>query len=418
MFNRFELLVGLRYLRSKQKAGFVSFISLISMLGIALGVAALITVLSVMNGFQKEIRSKIIGVTSHMQIMGASGSLSDWQSVAKQSQKISPHILGYAPYVDGASLVTFDGNVSGVLVRGIDPSLENSVEDVSEHMKSGELNSLVGGKFNIIIGVGLARHLGVEVGDKITIVAPEGQVTPAGMIPRLKQFTISGIFNLHMYEYDNSLVLINIRDAQVLFKLANSNSVSGIRLKVSDIMQTHQIKKTLLDKFPEDLIVADWIDQHQNYFSAVELEKRMMFIILTLIIAVAAFNLVSTLVMTVNDKKSDIAILRTMGASKKNIMNIFIIQGGLAGVIGTVGGTILGIILALYIGDIVYLIENIFHTSIISADIYLIDYLPSQIVFKDVITIFIISIILSILATLYPSYSATKVDPVEALRHE
>ncbi len=416
MFNRFEITVGLRYLKAKQKSSFVSFISLVSIIGIALGVAALITVLSVMNGFQREIRSKIIGVTSHMQLMDASGMLKNWDKIAAKAKQSTPHILNYAPYVDGQALVSFDNNVSGVLVRGIAPDFENKVDNVNQNMLNGNDNTLIPGKFNVVIGSGLARQLGVDVGDKITLITPDGQITPAGMLPRLKQFTISGIFSFHMYEYDNSLVLVNLQDAQVLFKMGSS--VSGVRLKVDDILKTQQIKLVLEQALPLNVIIEDWIDQHQNYFAAVEMEKKMMFIILTLIVAVAAFNLVSTLVMTVNDKKSDIAILRTMGASKKNIMNIFMIQGGLSGIIGTVSGTILGLVLATYVGPIVHFFETITGSKLVNADVYLIDYLPSQIIPHDVITIFIVSIALSILATLYPSRSAAKTDPVEALRYE
>ncbi len=416
MFNKFEITVGLRYLKAKQKSSFVSFISLVSIVGIALGVAALITVLSVMNGFQKEIRGKIIGVTSHMELLGASGSLKNWHQIATLTQKSSQHVLQYAPYVNGQALASFDSSVSGILVRGIEPAFERNVDNIDENMVQGSTKTLESGAFNVVIGFGLAKQLGVEVGDKITFITPDGQVTPAGMLPRVKQFTVSGIFNVHMYEYDSSLVLINLHDAQVLFKLADS--VTGIRLKVDDVMQTQKIKYALEGYLPENIIITDWIEQHQNYFSAVELEKKMMFVILTLIIAVAAFNLVSTLVMTVNDKKTDIAILRTMGASKRSIMNIFIIQGGISGVIGTVSGTILGIIMALNVGGIVHFIETITGAKLVNADVYLIDYLPSQVIPSDVISIFTVSILLSIVATLYPSYSASRTDPVEALRYE
>ena len=416
MFNKFEITVGLRYLRAKQKSSFVSFISLVSIVGIALGVAALITVLSVMNGFQKEIRGKIIGVTAHMQLLDASGNLKNWHQIAELTQKSNLHVLQYAPYVDGQALVSFDSNVSGVMVRGIEPTFERGVDNIDESLVQGSTKTLESGAFNIVIGSGLAKQLGVEVGDKITLITPDGQITSAGMLPRVKQFTVSGIFNVHMYEYDSSLALINLHDAQVLFKLADG--VTGIRLKVDDVMQTQKIKYALEGYLPENIIITDWIEQHQNYFSAVELEKKMMFVILTLIVAVAAFNLVSTLVMTVNDKKTDIAILRTIGASKRSIMHIFIIQGGISGIIGTVSGTIFGIIMALNVGSIVHFIETITGTKLVNADVYLIDYLPSQIIPSDVISIFIVSILLSIVATLYPSYSASRTDPVEALRYE
>lgn len=415
MFNKFEILVGLRYLKAKQKNGFVSFISLISILGITLGVAALITVLSVINGFQRDIRAKIIGVTSHMQISNDSGMLANWQNLATISES-NPEVLSSAPYVDGEALISFNGAVSGALVRGIDPHLESLVDSINNNVTSGSLQSLGSGKFQLMLGAGIAKSLGVGVGDKITLITPDGQITPSGMMPRLKKFTIGAIFNTHMYEYDNSLVLINIHDAQALFSMGNS--ISGLRLKVKDVMQVQQIKDQLQLALPQDININTWIDQHQSYFSAVAMEKKMMFIILTLIVAVAAFNLVATLVMSVNDKKADIAILRTMGASKSNIMYIFMIQGGIAGVLGTICGTLLGLFLANYIGVIVHIIELITHTHLISGDVYLIDYLPSQIQIHDVVSIFITSIILSILATIYPSMNAAKTNPVEALRYE
>jgi lipoprotein-releasing system permease protein len=415
MFSKFELIVGLRYLRAKQKNRFVSFISLVSIIGIALGVGTLITVLSVMNGFQHEIRKKIVGVSSHMQIIDPSGRLSNWEDTAKII-KNNKQVLAYAPYVDGQALVSFDNNVSGIMVRGIDPNLENIVEDSNKNMVRGGFDTLISGKFNVIIGQELSRTLGVGVGDKITLITPDGQITPAGMIPRLKRFTVTGIFNTHMYEYDSMLVFINLKDAQLLFKM--DSNVSGIRLKVNDIMQTQIIKDQLGLVLPDNLIASDWIDQHHNYFSAVELEKKMMFVILTLIVAVATFNLVSTLVMSVNDKKTDIAILRTMGASKKNIMNIFMLQGALSGIIGTISGTIFGLLLATYIGDIVRFAEDLIGRKLINGDVYLIDSLPSKIILSDVIYIVFISIALSVLATLYPSRKAANTDPVEVLRDE
>lgn len=415
MVTGFELRVGLRYLKAKQKNSFVSFISLVSIIGIALGVAALITVLSVMNGFQEEIRSKIIGVTAHIELTDASNQLANWQKIATHVAN-NKEVVALAPYVDGQALVSYQGNVNGVLIRGVMPELEKTVDDVSTHMESGMATSLVPGKFNIVIGHDLAKNLGVQVGDKITLITPDGNITPAGMIPRIKQFTVSGIFNVHMYEYDSSLVYIDLHDAQVLLKMGDT--VSGLRIKVKDVMNTPQIKNQLAKGLPDSVILTDWIDQHANYFAAVELEKKMMFVILTLIVAVAAFNLVSTLVMTVNDKRADIAILRTMGASKRSITRIFMIQGGMSGIIGTVSGTLLGLLLAFYIGHIVHLIEIITGMQLINSDVYFIDYLPSKIDPYNVITIFIISIILSILATIYPSINAAKTDPVEALRYE
>ena len=417
MFNKFELMLGIRYLTFKQKSGFISFISFVSILGISLGVAALITVLSVMNGFQSEIRNKIISISAHMQITGINNVISNWQNIGSMILKTNSEILSYAPYIDGQALISFDSNVNGVLVRGIEPNYETKVEDIEKNMQVGNLKDLIAGKFDVIIGRELANQLGVDIGQKITLITPNGQITPAGTIPRLKQFTVVGIFNLHMSEYDSSLALINLNDAQLLFKF--KNNVSGLRLKVSNVMETQKLKSMLSNNIIfKDLIINDWISQHQNYFSAVSLEKKMMLIILSLIIAVASFNLLSTLVMSVREKKSNIAILRTMGASKLSIVKIFVIQGGISGFIGTVIGTIMGLLLAYNIGYIVHIIEQLTGLIIINKDVYMIDYLPSKIIAKDVISIFIISNILSTLATIYPSISASKTNPVEALRYE
>lgn len=415
MFSKFEILIGLRYIRAKQRNRFVSFISLTSIIGIALGVAALITVLSVMNGFQREIRNKIVGVTSHMQIMSPSNSVDNWQNVGKLALQ-DKNVLAYAPYIDGQGLISFDGSVGGVLIRGIDPQLEPHVDDITQQMSKGSFNSLESSAYNIVVGIDLARQMGAGIGDKITIITPDGQITPAGMIPRLKQFTISAIFDTHMAEYDSSLAYIGLKQAQVLFQ--TPDSVTGIRLKVNDVMKTQQIKEQLYNIIPPSLMIQDWIDNHQNYFAAVAMEKKMMSVILFLIVAVAAFNLVSTLVMSVNEKKSDIAILRTMGASESNIMKIFMLQGAVSGIIGTVSGTVLGVLLAYFVGDIVHGIELITHTQLISGAVYFIDYLPSKIEVSDVVTIFVASIVLSLLATIYPSRTAAKTNPAEALRYE
>jgi lipoprotein-releasing system permease protein len=415
LFNRFELMIGVRYLRAKQKNKFVSFISLVSIIGIALGVMVLITVLSVMNGFQKEIRSKIVGVSSHMQILDISNHLSNWQNLIPILKQNS-HIVAVAPYIDGQGLISYDGNVSGIMVRAVEPNLENKVEDIEHKVILGDFNLLTPKSYNIVIGSGLARSLGVGLGDKITLITPDGQLTPAGMLPRYKMFHVCAIFSTHMAEYDSSLVLINLEDAKRLYHYANN--ITGIRLKVDDVMNTPQIKRELVPYLDDNLMVVDWIDQHRDYFKAVELEKKMMFIILVLIVAVATFNLVSTLVMTVHDKTQDIAILRTIGATKSNIMKIFVILGSLSGLIGTSIGAILGVLLGTYIGRIIHFFEIVLGVKVINADIYMIDYLPSKVDTKDVIFIVLISLLLSIIATIYPSKKALNINPVEALRHE
>jgi len=411
----FEVLIGLRYLRAKRRNGFISFISLISIVGIGLGVAALIIVLSVMNGFQKEIRGRILSVASHVEISAFDGKLAQWQNIAQVAEH-HPHVLAAAPFVNGQGLFSAYGNVRGGLVRGIEPVLEDKVVDVGRHMVSGKLEALQPGQFGIVLGVELARQLSVGMGDKVTLFTPEGTVTPAGMIPRYKQFTVIGIFKVDMFEYDASLAMINLKDAQVLSRLGDS--VSGVRLKLDDPMLAPQVKEDLRQTLGQQALVSDWTDTNANYFRAVQIEKRMMTIILTLIVAVAAFNLVSTLVMVVTDKQADIAILRTLGASPGSIMKIFMIQGSVAGVSGTLAGVLGGVVVALNLDVIVPFIERILGTKLLSSEVYMIDYLPSDVQFGDVSTITIIALLLALLATLYPSWRAARTQPAEALRYE
>ncbi|HJV06573.1 MAG TPA: lipoprotein-releasing ABC transporter permease subunit [Chromobacteriaceae bacterium] len=411
----FEVLIGLRYLRAKRRNGFISFISLISMLGIGLGVAALIIVLSVMNGFQKEIRGRILSVASHLEISSYDNRLAEWPKVAQLASH-QPHVLATAPFVNEQGLFSAYGNVRGGLVRGIDPALEDKVVDVGRHMVVGRLDSLKPGEFGILLGVDLARQLSVARGDKVTLFTPQGTVTPAGMIPRYKQFTVVGLFKVGMYEYDASLAMIHLRDAQVLTRLGND--VSGVRLKLDDPLLAPQVKEDLRGKLSQAAQVTDWTDTNANYFRAVQIEKRMMTIILTLIVAVAAFNLVSTLVMVVTDKQADIAILRTLGAAPGSIMKIFMIQGAVAGVLGTLGGVLGGVAVAFNLDVIVPFIERLLGTKLLSSEVYMIDYLPSDVQWGDVITITVISLLLALVATLYPSWRASRTQPAEALRYE
>ncbi|AOZ49509.1 lipoprotein-releasing ABC transporter permease subunit [Chromobacterium vaccinii] len=410
----FEAFIGLRYLRAKRRNGFISFISLISIVGIALGVAALIIVLSVMNGFQKEIRGRILSVASHLEVSGYDGRLAGWRDAQAMLVK-QPHVQAAAPFVSSQGLFVAYGNVRGGLVRGIEPALENKVVDVGRHMVSGKLEDLKPGSFGMTLGVELARQLGVGVGDKVTLMTPQGNITPAGMVPRSKQFTVVGIFKVDMFEFDASLAMVNLRDAQVLERMGDS--VSGVRLRLDDPMLAPQLKAELRPQLPQ-LLVTDWTDTNANYFRAVQIEKRMMTIILTLIVAVAAFNLVSTLVMVVTDKQADIAILRTLGASPGSIMKIFVIQGAVAGVLGTLAGVASGVVIALNLDVIVPVIERIIGTKILSSDVYMIDYLPSDVQWGDVSTITIISLLLALFATLYPSWRASRTQPAEALRYE
>ncbi|MHB8665968.1 MAG: lipoprotein-releasing ABC transporter permease subunit [Burkholderiales bacterium] len=411
----YELFIGLRYTRAKRRNHFISFISLTSMLGIALGVAALITVLSVMNGFQSELRTRILGVAAHVEISGPDDMLSDWQAVAKVAAA-DPRVAGTAPYINGQGMLTYDGAVRGALIRGILPEREDQVAAFASHMKAGSLAALKPGEYGIVLGAELARALAVLVGDKVTLIAPEGQVTPAGILPRLKQFRVVGIFEIGMFEYDSGLALIQLQDAQTLYRMRDK--VSGVRLKLHDLFQAPQVAAAMLQRLGPEAYVTDWTRSHANFFRAVQMEKNVMFIILLLIVAVAAFNIVSTLVMAVTDKQPDIAILRTLGAAPSGIMAVFIVQGALIGVIGTLIGVAGGVLLALNIHVVVPFIENLFHVHFLSKDVYYISELPSQLEWRDVITIASVSFVLSLLATLYPSWRASRVNPAEALRYE
>jgi len=412
---RYELLVGLRYTRAKRRNHFISFISLTSMAGMALGVAALIVVLSVMNGFQQELRNRILAVVSHVQIASSGNRLVDWREVAEIAGS-DRHVVAAAPYVNAQGMFAFGSSVRGALVRGVVPDLEEKVADIGRHMKSGSLDALKPGEFNIVLGADLARALGVLPGDKVVLIAPQGQVTPAGVIPRLKQFTVAGTFEVGMFEYDSGLALVHLEDAQRLYQMGAR--VSGVRLKLDDLFAARAVARGLMVKLSGDLYASDWTRSHANFFRAVEIEKRMMFLILTLIVAVAAFNIVSTLVMLVTDKQPDIAILRTLGATPGSVMQIFVVQGALIGVIGTLVGVAGGVLLGLNIDVVVPAIENALGFKFLAKDVYLIPDLPSDVQAWDVAVIGITSLVLSFLATLYPSWRASRVNPAEALRYE
>ena len=411
----YELMIGLRYTRAKRRNHFISFISLISMLGIALGVTALIVVLSVMNGFQTELRGRILAVVSHVQISGANGDMADWEAVAKQSLS-EPRVLAAAPYVQEQGMLSFGQSVRGAIVRGILPDLEDKVADFRSHMKEGSLESLSPDSFNIVLGSELARALGVYVGDRLTLIAPQGVVTPAGVVPRLKTFTVSGLFEVGMFEYDSGLALIRMEDAQRLYRL--EDRVSGVRLKLDDLFKAREVVRQLASRLNTAAYLSDWTKSHANFFRAVQIEKNMMFIILSLIVAVAAFNIVSTLVMAVTDKQADIAILRTLGASPGSIMGIFMVQGALIGFIGLTLGVAGGVALALNIDVVVPFIERLLGTELMSKEVYYISSLPSELQWGDVLTITGLSFVLSLAATLYPSWRASRVNPAEALRYE
>jgi lipoprotein-releasing system permease protein len=407
-------MVGLRYTRAKRRNRFISFISLISMAGIALGVTVLIVVLSVMNGFQTEVRTRILGVASHLQLTGPNGTVTDWQSVARAASQ-HPKVVAAAPFVQAQGMLSSDRGARGVAVRGVLPEAENQVADFAKHMVAGSIEALKPGAFGIILGVDLARALGVLPGDKLALIAPQGIVTPAGVVPRLKQFTVVGTFDVGFNEADSGLALIHLEDAQKLYQLGDQ--VSGVRLKLQDLFEARLVGRELMAKLP-DMFAWDWSRSNPNLFRAVQIEKRMMFIILTLIIAVATFNVVSTLVMLVTDKQADIAILRTLGAAPGSIMKIFMVQGAVIGVLGTLIGVAGGLLLALNVETVVPALETALGFKFLSKDVYLIPELPSEVHLDDVIGVAVISLVLAFLATLYPSWRASKVNPAEALRYE
>ena len=415
MFRPLELFVGLRYTHAKRRTHFISFISLTSMLGIALGVTALITVLSVMNGFEKELRQRILGMASHATVSEFGERLQDWEAV---KQQVSRHerVLAVAPYVSGETMLSVGQQVSGAVVRGIIPDEEAGVSDVLENIRRGDVGNLQAGSYNIILGSELAYSLGVGLGDAVTVVSPQIMVGPTGLMPRLRRFTVIGVFEVGMYEYDRGVALVHMEDAAKLFRL--DENVSGIRLKLDDLFAAPRVARELSMTLPGDYRVQDWTRQHANFFRAVKTEKRVMFIILTLIIAVAAFNIVSTLVMVVTDKQSDIAILRTLGASPRSIMVIFVIQGAIIGILGTLLGVAGGVALAHNVETLVPAIEEFFNVQFLAPDVYYISKLPSDLHWDDVITMTSVALVLSLLATLYPAWRAARTQPAEALRYE
>jgi lipoprotein-releasing system permease protein len=414
----FELILGWRYTRAgraTRRNGFISFISGVSMLGIALGVAALIIVLSVMNGFQKEVRDRMLGVVSHIEIYAADGAALPDLAGTLAAARAHPQVVGAAPFIATQALLARGEDMKGAMVRGIDPTLEPRVTDLAQQSGGNALLRLRPGEFGVVMGGELARALGVRMGDPVTLVAPGGQVTPAGVLPRLKQMTVVGTFDSGHYEYDASLVLMHVDDAARIFRLEGA---SGVRLKLRDLHQAREVAADLALRLGQQVLVRDWTRQNRTWFAAVQVEKRMMFIILTLIVAVAAFNLVSTLVMTVTDKRADIAILRTLGASPRSIMGIFVVQGAMVGVIGTVAGLALGLGVAFNIDVLVPALERLLGASFLPKDIYLISRMPSDPQQADILPVALISLALAFVATLYPSWRASRVNPAEALRYE
>ncbi len=415
MFRPLEVYVGLRYTRAKRRNHFISFISLTSMLGIALGVTALVTVLSVMNGFERELRERILGMASHATITGFDGALADWSGLASQAIR-HERVLGVAPFVQGEVMLTNSGRVRGALVRGVIPSEEGAVSDLESYLTFGDVGTLQAGRYNVLLGAALARVLGAHVGSKVTLVAPQATVSPAGIVPRLRRFTVSGIFEVNHAQYDSGLAVVHIRDAARLFRLGER--VTGLRIKLDDMFKARRVSRELASSFGGSYWVRDWTQHHANFFRALKTEKTVMFVILTLIVAVAAFNIVSTLIMVVTDKESDIAILRTLGASPRSVMLIFMVQGTLIGLVGTLLGMLGGVGLASNVETLVPAIENLFETKFLSPDIYYISEVPSDMRWPDVYLISSVAFAMSVLATIYPAWRASRTLPAEALRYE
>ncbi len=414
MFGPFEAFIGLRYVRAKRRNHFISFISLTSMMGVALGVMALITVLSVMNGFEKELTSRILGMASHASVISRDKTMDEWRHLAGIISQ-NPAITGVAPYLQGEGMLVYGGSVSGTVITGILPEEEPKVSEVAKKMVDGSFNDLVPGNFDMIVGSEMAKSLGIRVGDKVTLIVPTANVTPAGVIPRMKRFNVVGIFQIGMHEFDSALALIHLEDAKTLFR--NRGSV-GLRLKTDNIFNAPRISREIVQQLPGEYWVVDWTQRHANFFRALKTEKAVMFVILTLIVAVAAFNIISTLVMVVTDKQSDIAVLRTIGVSPASIMKIFIIQGVVIGTVGILLGVIGGVWLASNVETIVPAIEKFFQVKFLSPDVYYISELPSDMHWRDVIVISSVAFVFCLIATIYPAWRAARTQPAEALRYE
>jgi lipoprotein-releasing system permease protein len=413
MFKPLPFYIGLRYTRAKRRNHFISFISMTSILGIALGVTALITVISVMNGFEKELRHRMLGMSAHVVVLTRENNRRDWQSLVQQLQT-RPHVTGVAPFIQGQAMITYNKNVEGTFLQGISPELEPQVSQVKDKMEAGSIDNLKAGKFGVVLGKELARTLGVWVGDKITLVVPKVSVTIVGLLPRMKRFTVQGIFHVGMHEFDSGLVLLHLEDVAKLLRMP-AGSVHGLNIKLDDMFLAQSFSHGLQE---EGYHSYDWTYRHKNFFEAIKMEKAVMFIILTLIVAVAAFNIVSTLVMVVTEKQADIAILRTLGATPGTVMAIFMVQGALIGVFGTLLGLGGGISLALNIEAIIPAIEQFFDVRFLPPEIYYISDLPSDLRWTDVYKISSLSLIISLLATIYPAWRASRTQPAEALRYE
>jgi lipoprotein-releasing system permease protein len=415
MYRPLSLFVGLRYTRAKRRNHFISFISFVSIAGIALGITALITVMSVMNGFERELRERILGMTAHASVSAFEGSLQDWGAVVEQAGTHSG-VLAAAPFVRSEAMISHAGRVSGTVLRGVLPEFERRVADLDQHMVGGRFDALRDGSYGLVLGRELARALGASLGDKVTVVTPETNVTPAGISPRLRRFEVVGIFEIGMYEYDRSLAFLHMGDAQRLFRLGEG--VDGVRLRLRDMFAAPRLVREVAADLGGTYLVSDWTREHANFFRAVQIEKTAMFVILTLIVAVAAFNIVSTLVMVVTDKQGDIAILRTIGASPGTVMLVFMVQGVAIGLFGTLIGIAAGVALASNVEVVVPFIERLIGIKFLAPDVYYISDLPSQLEWGDVLGTGVVAFLLATLATLYPSWRAARTRPAEALSYE
>ena len=416
MFNPLSVFIGVRYTRAKRRNHFISFISLTSMIGLSLGVLVMILVLSVMNGFDRELRTRILGMVPHATITSGTQPVDDWRALAEQVKR-HPDVVGVAPFTQLQGMLTHSGSVRPVLVNAVLPEAERDVSIISEHMVAGDLNALQSGEFGMVVGEGTARRLGVGVGDKLAFILPEASVTPAGVFPRLKRFTIVGIFKVGA-DLDNSLALIHIGDAAVLSHW-QEHQVEGVRLKLRDLFRAPQVSWDIANSLQgQEFIARDWTRSHGNLFQAIQMEKTMIALLLLLIVAVAAFNIISTLVMVVTDKKADIAILRTLGMTPRQIMMVFMVQGTVIGVVGTVIGGVLGVISALNITAWVAALEKLLGHQFLNSNVYFINYLPSELKVDDVVLICSTALLMSFLATLYPAWKAARTQPAEALRYE